>query len=293
MSKILKISCIWLIVLCKNYELYAAEYSFKEAINKYYDLKLLQPKEEDDGRIQTLNKKGAMSPRLDEVTKKFIEFSKNRTVLEIGGAYGKAMIETLKKQYNVIYHLNDLDERHLFIAAYNIETLKLNQSTLDKIKFISGDITSTFKTGDKYDAILIARVLHFFSPEQLDNAVANIFSLLKDRGRVYVLAITPYVKRFESFIPEYEKRVLNKEPFPGYVQSLKDWVNIPVTNSNQLASIRDEPFMFLDQNVLTSIFKKHNFRIIGCKVVGLEYKSKSWSLDGRENVILIAEKLSN
>ncbi|WP_417905390.1 class I SAM-dependent methyltransferase [Candidatus Tisiphia endosymbiont of Micropterix aruncella] len=292
MSKILKISCILLIVLCKNYELYAEEYSFKEAINKYYDLKLLQPKEEDDGRIQTLNKKGAMSPRLDEVTKKFIEFSKNRTVLEIGGAYGKAMIETLKKQYNVIYHLNDLDERHLFIAAYNIETLKLNQSTLDKIKFISGDITSTFKTGDKYDAILIARVLHFFSLEQLDNAVANIFSLLKDRGRVYVLAVTPYVKGFESFIPEYEKRVLNKESFPGYVQSLKDWVNSPVTDSKQLASISDGSFMFMDQNVLTSIFKKHNFRIIECEEVGLKYKS-IWSLDGRENVILIAEKLSN
>ncbi|WP_341748934.1 class I SAM-dependent methyltransferase [Candidatus Tisiphia endosymbiont of Sialis lutaria] len=293
MFKILKISCILLIVLCKNYELCAAEYSFEEAKNKYYDLKLLQPKEDDDGRIQTLNKRGAMSPQLDEVTKKFIEFSKNRMVLEIGGAYGKAMMETLKKQHNVTYHLNDLDERHLFIAAHNIETLKLNQSTLDKIKFISGDITSNLEIHDKYDAILIARVLHFFSPEQLDKAVANIFNLLKDGGRVYAIAITPYVKRYERFIPEYEKRVLNKEPFPGYVQSVKNWLNTSVTSSNQLVSINDEAFMFMDQNVLTTIFKKHNFRIIECKIAGLKYKSKTWSLDGRETVILIAEKLSN
>jgi SAM-dependent methyltransferase len=286
---------ISLILIFINPEIYATEYTYKEAISKYYELNLSQPKAEIDGRIQTLNKKGAVSPISDKVTSEFIKFSTNHTVLEIGGAYGKVMIEALAKDHNVSYHLNDLDPRHLFIAAHNLEiyleTSKLDKSTTNQVKFISGDITSELITQTKYDAILVARVLHFFSPQQLENAVANIYNLLKPGGKVYVIAITPYVKRFESFIPEYERRVLNKNQFPGYVLSLKDWVNNSVTDVNQIAAMHDEPFMFLDINILTRLFKKHNFRILECKMIGLGYSSKSWSLDGRENVIMIAEKL--
>jgi hypothetical protein len=38
------------------------------------------------------------------------------------------------------------------------------------------------------------------------------------------------------------------------------------------------------------LFSNNNFKIILSKMVPLGYQSKSWSLDGRENVILIAEK---
>ncbi|XVN42687.1 MAG: class I SAM-dependent methyltransferase [Candidatus Rickettsia vulgarisii] len=270
---------------------YAEEYSYQDALNKYYKLNLSQPTTENDGRIQTLNKKGAMAPQLDEITDEFIKFSENHTVLEIGGAYGKIMIETLKRSPKVIYHLNDLDERHLFIAAHNFETAKLDQSTSNQVKFISGDITKKLTTQTKYDSILIARVLHFFSPNQLEQVIANIYNLLKPKGKVYIIAMTHYVKRYESFIPEYEKRLLNKEPFPGYVEPLKNWGNTEVTNSNQIASMTDEPFMFLDEEVLSTSFKKHHFKIIKCKKVELTYQSKSWSLDGRENVVIVAEKL--
>lgn len=170
---------------------------------------------------------------------------------------------------------------------------RLDKSTLEKTRFIYGDITKGLDVSDKYDAILASRVLHFFSPAQLEAAVVNMKDLLKAGGRVYIIAITPYVKRFESFIPEYEKRVLSGEEFPGYVKSLNDWVSVRDTDAKQRAAMSPEPFMFLDAPVLTKLFKKHGYKIIACKTVSLIYNSPSWSLDGRENVVLIAEKIAD
>ena len=159
------------------------------------------------------------------------------------------------------------------------------------MKFISGNIaTSDFKITDKYDAILAARILHFLSPKELKIAVSNLNSLLKVGGKVYIVAITPYVKRYESFIPEYKKRVAKGEEFPGYVKSLEKFINKKVTTTPQISSI-SESFMFLDDTVLKRLFENQKFKILECKMVSLGYKSSSWSLDGRENIILIAEKL--
>lgn len=280
------------IFLCFSELAYAKEYTIDEALQKYTELELRLPTPEDDGRIQTLNKKGAMSPYFDEATTKFMGFAKNKKVLEVGGAYGNVMREVLKKYPNTIYHLNDLDERHLFIAAREIKLSKVKAQALKNIKFISDDICK-LQTTNKYDAILIARVLHFFSPKQMESALANIFNILNPGGRVYTVAITPYVKRYKSFIPEYEKRLARNELYPGYVKSLRAWLNEEVTNHAQNTQIADEPFMFLGDKVIMRFFKDAGFKILECKMVDLGYPSSSWSLDGRENVILIAEKPMN
>ena len=200
------------------------------------------------------------------------------------------MIETLKEHLNIEYHLNDLDERHLFIASHNLKSTELDKSVLDKVKFTPGDIVAGLPTLEKYDAILVARVLHFFSPEQLEKAITNIKNLLNPGGSVYIVAITPYVSRYKSFIAEYENRVRAQEEFPGYVISLKDWVDKESTTASQLANISQDPFMFLDKPVLTRLFEKYGFKITKCETACLGYESEAWSYDGRENVILIAEK---
>ena len=289
MIHILKI-CARILFLCAITIAYAEEYTYKQALEQYSAIGIKIPALEDDGRVQTLNKKGAMSPYMDEATIKFIEFAKNKKALEVGGAYGKVMIEALKKHPNTLYTLNDLDRRHLFIAANEAKTQNLPNATLQNIRFISSDISSDFKTSSKYDAMLVARVLHFFSPKQMRSAVDNMFNALHPGGRVYVVAVTPYLKRYESFIPEYEKRLAKDEAYPGYVKSLKDWANKVLTTPSQMAVIAEEPFMFLDDKVLPRVFKESGFKIIECKTTDLGYHSSVWSLDGRENVILIAEK---
>ena len=285
----MQVIILLLLSILINFQAHAKIYSFADALAEYTKRGLVQPEPQDDGRIQTLNRKGATSPALDEATIEFIKFAKGKKVLEIGGAYGRVMIETLSKYKDTIYNLNDLHADHLFIAAHNLEQAHLGIKA-ENVEFIEGDIANGLGLKEKYDAILIARVLHFFDPEQLNAAIGNIKALLKPGGRVFVIAITPYVKRYDKFIPEYKKHLAQNEEYPGYVKSLYDWINKDVTSKSQLATISPEPFMFLDDVVMSRLFKKHGYKIISCKLVSLGYKSASWSLDGRENVVLVAEQ---
>jgi len=270
-SKSLKIAIILISLFILGYSPYAAEINIQDAIKRYWELGLNIPEKEPDGRVQTLNKKGAISPVLDQATLDFMDFGKNKKVLEIGGGYGFVMGKMLEKYPNTIYHINDLDERHLFIAAHNISLLNISHKNLENIKFITGDIAK-MDIKDKYDAILVARVLHYVSPEKLKQSTTQFFNLLKPGGRIYIIAITPYVKRYEKFIKEYEDRLARGIPYPGYVNSLRDWLNTEVTSSSQNAAIADEAFMFLDEKVLTQIFSSNGFKVIECKMTDLGYK---------------------
>ena len=280
------------IILCLAWNVYAKEYNISQALERFKSLKLKKPNPEPDGRVQTLNKKGAMAPNVDRfIVEGFMQYGKNKRALDIGGGYGDVMITMLKRHPQTIYHLNDLDERHLFIAAYEAHIAKVQKTALEKALFIGTDFLrmSQHRT---YDAILISRVLHFFSPDKLSRVIQKIFHLLRPGGKVYVLAMTPYIKRYKSFIPEYEKRLCRNDPYPGYVQSLHTWVNHSAISASQLKQISPEPFMFLDDKVLSMFFKNAGFYIKKCCMVPLSYQSPLLSLDGRENVILVAKKPS-
>lgn len=288
-NKLRLIISILMLFLLNN--AYAKFMNLDDALIKYQEQKPKIPHPEPDGRVQTLNKKGAMSPILDELTLSFLDFGKNKKVLEIGGAYGFVMSQMLSRNPKTIYHINDLNEQHLLIAAHSISNSNLEYNTLKNLKFIHEDVLK-LDINEKYDAILISRVLHFMSPENLNLVVNKLNGLLKSGGRVYVIAITPYVKRYEKFINEYESRIkAGNYEYPGYVDSLRKWLNVEATSSSQISAISDDPFMFLDESVITKLFSRHGFKIISCKTMPLGYESESWSLDGRENVILIAEKI--
>jgi SAM-dependent methyltransferase len=265
-------------------------YTLQETLLYYKQLNLELPKKEPDGRVQTLNKKGAASPAFEEATREFLIFSKGKKVLEIGGGYGFVAAEALKLSPQTIYHLNDIDERHLFIAGHYICSQNIPSENLKNITFKQFDITISTPQ-EKYDAILIARVFHFLNPEQMEKSIKFLSKSLNPHGRVYLVAITPYVKKFQKFIPEYEKRIKNDAPYPGYVLSLMDWLEEDLScDKKQRDNLSPEPFLFLDEKVLSSLFQKNNFKILKCEKTPICYHSDVWSLDGRENVILIAEK---
>lgn len=277
----------------------ASVFSYEEALVKYDENNLKMPEPESDGRVQTLNKKGAVPAKLDYATIEFLKFAEGKVVLDVGGTYGKVMITALRQRKSTQYTLNDLDKRHLCIAAKTLQGKinenKLSPSSTEQVKFVQADITNARDMknfGTTYDAILVGRVLHYFTPDQLEMAVKHLFLLLKPGGRIFVVSITPYVKRFEPFIKEYERRIKVKEKNPGFVKSLLEYVNRDpeVVTQEQIKNLHDEPFFFLDDKVLRTVFERNGFRVIECKMMPLSYKSKSWELDGRENVILIAEK---
>ncbi|MCX7342928.1 MAG: class I SAM-dependent methyltransferase [Proteobacteria bacterium] len=271
-------------------------FTYQQAIKECDALNLKIQKPEADGRVQTLNKKGAVTARFAYIEREFLKFGKGKEILEIGGCYGDVMLHALKQSTTTQYVLSDLDRRHLFIAAKKlaekIQKNWLKSDSVNQVKFVEADITNAdhVKNFEQYEAILIARVLHFCTPEQLELTVKHLFLLLKPGGRVFVIAITPYVKRFQKFIPEYERRVKAGEKYPGFVKSLREYVDADVTTLAQIKNIHEDPFLFLDVNTLRETFEQNGFKILECRTIPLNYKSTSWNYDGRENVILIAQK---
>ena len=206
------------------------------------------------------------------------------------------MLQALKQSEKTKYTLNDLDARHLYIAAKRLSE-KIQKSWLppgsaNQVKFIQADITKTsgIQNLGEYDAIYVGKVFHFLTPEQLELAVKHIFLLLKPQGQIYVTALSPYLKHYEKFIPEYEKRVKNGTKNPGFIKSLRDYIHIGKETPLQILNMIDDTFLFLDPKELKEIFERNGFHVLECKFAPLTHKSKLWDYDGREYVVLIARK---
>jgi SAM-dependent methyltransferase len=294
MSKII-VTFSWILALTIS-STFAATFTFHQALESFYKkAKPSMPAAESDGRTPTLNQKGATAPTLDYVTLSFLDFAKNKRVLEVGGAYGNVMLEALHRNSSTVYHLNDLDERHLGIAAFRlqekIDQRKICMAGLENVQFIYGDITQpSWNVKKPYDAILMANVMRFLTPTQIDQAFSNLFTSLKSGGRIFIIAMSPYVKRYKSFIPEYQRRLKAGLPNPGFVENIRQYANEDSMSQDQLHTIANGHFMFLDDVTLSNLAQKAGFKVLECTFKSLSYKSDSWELDGRENVILIGEK---
>ena len=69
----------------------------------------------------------------------------------------------------------------------------------------------------QFDAILICRVLHFFSGAKIEESLALLSKLLAPKGKIYIVCETPFLKNWQRFIPEFNKRVENDEEWPGEI----------------------------------------------------------------------------
>jgi SAM-dependent methyltransferase len=239
----------------------ASVFTYEQALAKYSEFSLNNPKPSADSRIYTLNNKGADSISCDYgyhqflefgsyAVRKFLEFGKGKKILEVGGCYGGIMLYALKQSETTQYTLNDLDERHLFIAAKKlserINSNWLNARCTRQVKFIQADIydTKIIKNFGLYDAIYVSLVFHFFTPAQFELAVKNLHMLLKPGGQIYITALSPYLNYFKKFIVEYEKRVKAGEKYPGFIEFLRDYFDVndstlPLQITNLLTLIRD------------------------------------------------------
>lgn len=257
--------------------------------------KLFMPTPYPDGRVQTLNNMGAMSTSIDQVTAQylnFLEHSNSSTVaLEIGTAYGAIVLNTLKNS-NVNIFANDLDEGHLQILEDNAQACCSDQ--MHRLKTEASDFPQGFTiSNQEFDAILIARVAHFFSPAKLEASIDKFHEILKPSGCVYMIGITPYVNRFASFIPVYEQGIKDNSTWPGYVTNLQSYANRDLTPDKVYANLKDKEFHFFSSNLLQKLFESKGFNVSYANDFQIAYESTEWSYDGRELAGVIACKPGN
>lgn len=230
------------------------------------------------GRVKTLNNMGWMHPVIDPVTAQFLASCKTQKILEIGAAYGYASQAALEAGADV--WINDIESKHLDIFKQKIKDPKLRKS----VHLMPGDFPEKIKVDeDNFDAILAVRVLHFFAPEKLELAAQKMHALLKKGGKVYIVAETPYLKSWQSYLPEYERKKKEKDPYPGFLLN-------PSQYNQASGKYLPQQLHFLDPDVLTRVFTKAGFKIEFASFLNRTDYPESMRLDGRESVGLIALK---
>jgi ubiquinone/menaquinone biosynthesis C-methylase UbiE len=221
------------------------------------------PVADEDGGIKTNNSMGKNAPIIDSLSQEFIKDAivPGATVLEIGTGYGLVAKEAIK-QGAMYYVANDLDPIHLKVLARNIKQ-GLSQQALSRIKLVTGNFLHEFKGEKRFDAILIARVLHFLTPDEITSSLTLARDLLKENGAIYIIVATPYGNDdwYNDFILEFEMRKRNKDPFPGYVDDLYKVANKKVIPKETLNEFRGHHFCFFDKETINLLLNKIGFKV--------------------------------
>ncbi|HAT8648913.1 TPA: methyltransferase [Legionella pneumophila] len=163
----------------------------------------------------------------DPVSQQFIEHAalsaKNGgKVLEIGAAFGAATLEAIANGATVF--CNDIDPENLAVVRQRfLETTEESSDSLtgdsSKLVLVPGELPNELigLPEKHFDAILICRVLHFFSGSKIEESLALLAKLLAPKGKIYIVCETPFLRNWQRFIPEFNRRVEDKEKWPGEI----------------------------------------------------------------------------
>jgi 2-polyprenyl-3-methyl-5-hydroxy-6-metoxy-1,4-benzoquinol methylase len=165
----------------------------------------------------TFNQMGYMTTQIDEIGWAFLDFAKttSRPIVDIGAAYGHVALEAASRNIPII--VNDLDQRHL-----NILLERATEEQRPYLTALPGRFPEEFSfQANSLDAILICRVLHFFTPLEWLTAVQMLFQWLAPGGKVFMTNESPYFGTMRSFIPIYLKNKRNGHPWPGVMIGMK------------------------------------------------------------------------
>lgn len=183
---------------------------------------LEMPNPASDGKIPTLNQTGYMTPESDKLSDDFIACaaawgSKGIPALDIGAAYGIISLAALKK--GAILIANDVEKRHLLILR--------NRAPKEKLKHLFLNVSSfpaqTVFPANSIGAILLRRVIHFFTPAHLETAIDKIFYWLVPGGSVFIITMSPHHYTLKGFDKIYEERWIQGNPWPGEIFTMREY----------------------------------------------------------------------
>ena len=70
---------------------------------------------------------------------------------------------------------------------------------------------------------MICRVLHFFTGEKIEESLQLLSTLLTPGGKIYIVCETPFLKNWDLFIPELNKRIEAGVEWPGEITNTDEF----------------------------------------------------------------------
>lgn len=241
---------------------------------------LTMPPISDDGiRVPTLNKYGWMLTRMVEPAEEFIKVASqsSKWALDMGCAYGFYTTEAIKAGARVM--ANDLDRGHLEILSGQIAA-----ELRDRLQTLPGSFLDVEIAPSSLCAALSLRVLHFFPPAELEQSARKLFAILEPGGKAFIRTMTPYTRMSQTFVPEFQRRQAAGERWPGFVEDVRDWTTCP----EELSAVDEQPFHYLEPQVLGRTFAEAGFELERCEYAAVNLERVH--LDGRETTILVGRK---
>ena len=73
-------------------------------------------------------------------------------------------------------------------------------------------------------------MIHFLTGEEINLCLQKFHSWLKTGGKLFLIAESPYLRCYSSFIPTYEIRKKNGEKWPGVIEDTSIFQTIRYNN---------------------------------------------------------------
>lgn len=210
-----------------------------------------------------------------------LDFLKNLSdgdsVLDIGAALGVNTLPALERGAHVV--ANDLSQDNLDEIYKRCPFMLRKNLTLNRGYFPTGLAFSP----QSFNHIMASRILQFLPGKEIDRGAAAMFTWLKPKGRVYVIAPTVYRIFFKKVLPIYQERQKKNFAWPGEIGNIHDYTASKYTYE------LPQFLHLLDDKVLKKSFEKVGFEIQTCQLTSISQvplKDK----DEKPYVILIAQK---
>lgn len=241
---------------------------------------LLKPKPgQIRDEIPTLNEYGYMKFEFEEYSKKFVDVSKESKlpVLEIGAAYGWVVHKCLDAGARVV--AVDASGDHLLHLIKDADQSKIDNLEIQQAYFPK-EVNFEPET---FGAILMARVLHFLTPDEIEIGLAKIHNWLSKEGYFIVTNCSIYHSCVKAKMgEEFKSRILKGDKWPGLVYNQKEVSPVHANFTKDFLHV-----FTLEQ--LVELLPKHGFFVE--KIGYFDYPSDQWDDNDRGHIGFVARKI--
>jgi SAM-dependent methyltransferase len=173
---------------------------------------------ESAGDALRLSAVNSTSPALDELSLKFAMWAgqSGKTCLDIGCGAGLACAAALARGGRIVAVDPDPALIQQLLASVPVQQyarLAVRTAALPDLDFKDAG----------FAAIHVARVLHRLDGRALRISLGKFFRWLYPHGKLFVSALTPLGSFWQTFHPEFLRRVTGVSEWPGYIEDLSQF----------------------------------------------------------------------